>query len=114
MPRSPLLMMSEKSKYDAPQTSLSMSDFLSVKHIMRKRKVSQKTGLSGSTIDNRINPASPHFDPEFPLPIVLSNGTRRAAKGWRSEDIDAWIDSRPSVADAHQFNKSVKKGKSPR
>ena len=52
--------------------------------ILRRRQVEARTGLSRSTIYQRI------ADGEFPAPVSI--GAR--AVGWPSDAIDAWIADR--------------------
>lgn len=56
--------------------------------ILRRRQVEERTGLSRSTIYDRIDPKSPRFDSSFPKPYHLGNGR---AVGWRESDIEGWI-----------------------
>jgi prophage regulatory protein len=58
--------------------------------INRLPKVTQVTDLSRSTIYNKINPKSAHYDPTFPKPIKL--GSRSI--GWIEAEVQAWINSR--------------------
>lgn len=47
------------------------------------------TGLSRSTIYDRINSKSKHYDPEFPKPVKFGHLTR-----WRLSEVQAWIESK--------------------
>ena len=60
--------------------------------IVRRREVEKLTGLSRSTIYERLNPNSPYHDPTFPRPVKI--GVR--AVGWRLGEIAAWQKSRKS------------------
>jgi prophage regulatory protein len=60
--------------------------------IFRRRQVEQLTGLSRSSIYERLNPRSRYYDADFPKPVQL--GAR--AVGWRASEIAAWIESRKS------------------
>jgi prophage regulatory protein len=51
--------------------------------ILRRKQVEARTGLSRSTIYNRIKSGS------FPTPVSL--GTR--AVGWIESEIDAWLNT---------------------
>jgi prophage regulatory protein len=64
--------------------------------ILRMPDVVRATGLSESTIRNRINPLCRWYDPTFPEPVKLSPG-KRGAIGWRNSDIEAWINSREKL-----------------
>ena len=56
-----------------------------VNRILKQPEVSRVTGLSRSSI-YRLEALG-----QFPLRVKLSE----AASGWRSDEISAWIDSRP-------------------
>lgn len=62
--------------------------------VLRLKEVQEKTGLSRSTIYNKLNPACKYFDDAFPKPIRLG----AAAVGWLEADLDVWLTSRPLVA----------------
>lgn len=75
------------------------------KSILRIDEVAQRTGLSESTVRNRVAPESLWFDPQFPKAVDLGNSADvRVAFGWRSTDIDEWIDTRPKHKVSHQVN----------
>lgn len=57
----------------------------SPKRIIRLGGVKIRTGLSKSSIYNKINQGT------FPKPVALGPGAR--AVGWRAADIEAWIDA---------------------
>ena len=48
------------------------------------------TGLSRSTIYDKINPASPRHDPLFPRKVGL--GAR--AVGWYMQEVEQWLQAR--------------------
>ncbi|WP_414442420.1 helix-turn-helix transcriptional regulator [Burkholderia sp. 22PA0106] len=58
-----------------------------LQRILRLKRVKEKTGISGSSIYNKINHRSKYYDEEFPKPIRLSAG----AVGWSEAEIDKWI-----------------------
>ncbi|WP_208279517.1 helix-turn-helix transcriptional regulator [Massilia oculi] len=58
--------------------------------ILRRKQVEARTGLSRSTIYDKINRRSPRYDPTFPTQVRLS----RDAVGWIESEVDAWIASR--------------------
>lgn len=58
--------------------------------ILRRKQVEARTGLSRTTIYDKLNPKSPRHDPAFPKPISLGVG----AVGWVEAEITAWIESR--------------------
>jgi len=57
--------------------------------ILRLPEVQKRTGLSRSTIYERIN----SVPPRFPLPISLG-GDKARAIGFLSSEIDQWIQER--------------------
>ncbi len=56
--------------------------------ILRFPQVMEATGLSRSTIYNRLNPKHKNYDASFPRPAAL--GPRLV--GWKEISIDQWID----------------------
>ena len=58
--------------------------------VLRLPEASQKTGLRRSSIYNRLNPKSPHYDASFPKPIPLGNG-KLPPIGFVESEIDSWI-----------------------
>ncbi len=63
--------------------------------ILRLKQVSECTGLSRSTIYDRMNPKSPRYDPTFPKSVELGPG----AVGWVESEIQAWLASRVNGSD---------------
>ncbi len=61
--------------------------------ILRRHEVEVRTGLSRSTLYDKLNPKSPRYDSSFPKQRNL--GT--SAVGWIESEIDAWISSRQPV-----------------
>lgn len=59
--------------------------------IVRLREVIALTGLCRSTIYEKTKPGSRSFDPRFPKPISLG----QRSVGWRENEIQTWISSRP-------------------
>lgn len=55
------------------------------------------TGLSRSTIYDRINPKSKRYDSNFPKPIKFGHLTR-----WRLSEVQAWIESKIEARDLLQ------------
>ena len=64
----------------------SISDF----KIVRRKELEQLSGLSRSTIYDKMNPKSPRYDKDFPRPIKLSLN----AVGWFEKDICTWLETR--------------------
>lgn len=58
--------------------------------ILRLKQVMERTGLSRSTIYDRMNPNSPRHDPSFPKQFRLGG----EAVGWIEAEVDAWVQSR--------------------
>lgn len=58
--------------------------------ILRLKQVMERTGLSRSTIYDRIQPSSPRHDPSFPRQISLGGD----AVGWVDTELDAWLQRR--------------------
>jgi prophage regulatory protein len=69
--------------------------------ILRCREVQARTGLSRSTIYDRMNPHAGGFDPDFPIPIPL--GSR--AVGWFESEINDWLEVQTGKAIAAQAAK---------
>lgn len=58
--------------------------------ILRIKQVQARTGLSRSSIYEKLKPSSKYRDETFPRPMKLSV----AAIGWFEHDIDEWLASR--------------------
>lgn len=58
--------------------------------ILRRKQLEARTGLSRSTIYDKLNPLSPRHDPTFPTQISLGPD----AVGWIESEVTAWIESR--------------------
>lgn len=56
--------------------------------MLRLKQVIERTGLSRSTIYNRIDPKSMQYDPAFPKQIKLGNG----AVAWVESEINTWLE----------------------
>ncbi|MBP0635902.1 AlpA family transcriptional regulator [Cupriavidus sp. AcVe19-6a] len=61
--------------------------------VLRLKRLKEKTGISGSSIYNKLNPRSKYYDETFPKPIRLGLG----AVGWLEVEVDAWLTSRPQA-----------------
>ncbi|GLR34511.1 helix-turn-helix transcriptional regulator [Shewanella decolorationis] len=66
-----------------------MNTTLTSNSIIRLKTLVQLTGLSRSTIYDKLNPKSPRFDPLFPRKVCL--GAR--AVGWYFGEVEAWLKS---------------------
>lgn len=71
--------------------------------ILRQKQVSERTGISRSSIYDKINPLSPRHDPSFPRQVQLGP----ASVGWRESEIDAWIETRVSTKQAENTHPAV-------
>ncbi|SDH55884.1 AlpA family transcriptional regulator [Variovorax sp. OV700] len=58
--------------------------------ILRRKQVETRTGLSRSTIYDKLDPNSPRHDPSFPKQIKLSS----SSSGWLESEIDDWLTGR--------------------
>lgn len=58
--------------------------------ILRRRDLETRLKLSRSTIYDRLNPKSPHYDATFPKPISLG----RSAVGWVESEVEGWLQGR--------------------
>jgi prophage regulatory protein len=56
--------------------------------ILRLREVQNRTGLSRSTIYDRLDPKSKRYDPAFPRPVAL--GVR--AIGFHAHEVARWCE----------------------
>ncbi|MEA5097118.1 MAG: AlpA family phage regulatory protein [Burkholderiaceae bacterium] len=63
-------------------------------NVLRLKKLKIKTGLSGASIYNKLNPKCKYFDASFPRPIKLGS----SAVGWLESEIDAWLGSRRELS----------------
>ncbi|WP_285414295.1 AlpA family phage regulatory protein [Variovorax sp. efr-133-TYG-130] len=59
--------------------------------LLRAKEAISRTGLSRSTFYERQNPKSQYFDATFPSPVQIG----QSAMGYREDELDAWIASRP-------------------
>lgn len=66
--------------------------------ILRMREVTKLTGISRSSVYNRLSQKSPSYDPSFPKPIQLGNG-KIPPVGFSETEVCAWIDSLKSKRD---------------
>ena len=58
--------------------------------IIRLPELLERTGLSKSTVYDRLDLRSPRHDPDFPRPRKLGV-TKSSAVGWSEEAVDSWI-----------------------
>lgn len=64
--------------------------------VLRLRDVTQRLGLSRSTLYDKMSPTSPRYDPSFPRPFKLG----AASIGWTAASIDHWTQSRMNSSNA--------------
>ncbi|MDF0605748.1 AlpA family transcriptional regulator [Neisseriaceae bacterium TC5R-5] len=79
--------------------------------ILRRKQLETRTGLSRSTIYDKLNPKSPRHDSSFPKPISLGAGS----VGWLESEVNAWIHAcitrRDSSQDSSPANPSHSRGR---
>lgn len=61
--------------------------------IIRRPAVLHKTGISKSTLANKLSPKSPWYDPSFPKSIKIGH----RSVGWIEAEVDRWILDRAMV-----------------
>lgn len=61
--------------------------------LLRRTQVEEMTGLKRSSIYNRLNPESKHYDPNFPKPISLSS-FEKGSVAWIASEVIAWIEQK--------------------
>lgn len=74
--------------------SVAVSHF---KSILRLNRLKERTGISRSSIYNKLNPKSKYYDQTFPKPIRLGVGS----VGWIESDVEIWLNSRPRARNGH-------------
>lgn len=72
--------------------------------IIRLKQVIALTGLSRSTIHDRITPKSKRYDASFPKSIKLNSPLQVGAVGWIGSEIQAWIKQRIAERTKLLFN----------
>ena len=55
--------------------------------VIRRNDVCKKLKISNSTLYNKLNQASPQYDPSFPQKVRLG----ASSVGWIESEIDDWI-----------------------
>jgi prophage regulatory protein len=68
--------------------SFMFPDRQSVLVMLRLKQVIERTGLSRSTIYNRVDPKSLQYDPDFPKQVKLGSGAVR----WVESELNAWLE----------------------
>lgn len=68
---------------------------VSTKRLLRLKDLVVRTGLSASSLYNRMNPRSKYYDPSFPKRVRLGvSSSVRGAVAWESDEIEAWVKTR--------------------
>ena len=75
-------------------------------NILRLKYVMERTGLSRSTIYDKMDLHSPRYDPTFPRKIGLGSNS----VGWSKTEVDAWLES--CAANTNKSGTSDKKSRS--
>ncbi|MDH0032950.1 MULTISPECIES: AlpA family transcriptional regulator [unclassified Acinetobacter] len=76
-------------------TTHNIEPVATVKKIIRLKRVIELTGLSRSTIYDRINPKSKRYDTSFPKSIRLGTShLNTGAVGWIESEVQEWIQQR--------------------
>lgn len=68
--------------------------------ILRRNAVEARTGLSRSTIYDKLSKTSARFDPTFPRPIHLGLN----AVGWVEAEIENWLQARIHASRSDDFS----------
>lgn len=55
--------------------------------LIRRQELERRTGFARSTIYAAIKPGGCRYDPSFPQPIKIGNGT----VAWLESEVNAWI-----------------------
>lgn len=58
--------------------------------LLKLKDVARRTGLSRSSIYNRLDMKSPHYDPTFPRQVSIGN----ISVAWVEQEVEEWINSR--------------------
>jgi prophage regulatory protein len=62
--------------------------------MLRLKQVIERTGLSRSTVYNKLDPRSKHHDPSFPKQIGMGSGSVR----WLESELEAWINCKINLS----------------
>jgi prophage regulatory protein len=58
--------------------------------LLKLKQVLKKTGLSRSSVYNKLDARSSHYDPTFPRQVRLG----AASVAWVESEVEEWIESR--------------------
>ena len=59
------------------------------KVLLKITDVTERTGISRSSIYNKLDVKSPHYDPSFPLQV----STGASSVAWVESEVEEWIES---------------------
>lgn len=60
--------------------------------IIRMNQLTEMISVSRSTIYDWMNPKSPRYNPDFPVPRRLSKSTKSGAIGWIHSEVLGWLE----------------------
>ena len=86
------------------ETAATEISALPAQTIIRLKQVIVLTGLSRSTIYDRMNPKSKRYDASFPKSIKLGAALQAGAVGWIESEVQAWIKQRIAERTKLLFN----------
>ncbi len=69
--------------------------------LLRRPQVELITGLKRSSIYNRLNKNSPHYDVSFPKPISLSS-TEKGSVAWVADEVYRWVNDKIAASRSDQ------------
>ena len=75
-----------------------MNTLITKYQLIKRPELEQLTGLSRSSIYDRLNPKSKRYDATFPKAIKLSHSTR-----WRLSEVTDWIESKAALRNQHDL-----------
>lgn len=75
-----------------------MNTLLTQHQMIRRLELEQLTGLSRSSIYDRLNPKPDRYDSSFPKQIKLGHSTR-----WRVSEVLEWIESKAALRNQHKL-----------
>ncbi|QTP55853.1 AlpA family transcriptional regulator [Billgrantia sulfidoxydans] len=57
--------------------------------LLKLKQVMERTGLSRSSIYNKLDAKCPHYDPEFPRQVSIG----ASSVAWVESEVEEWIES---------------------
>lgn len=76
----------------ANMTNISRAPLEPGSRIIRMRQLTEMISVSRSTIYDWMNPRSPRYNPEFPVPKRLSKSGKSGAIGWIESEVLGWLE----------------------